>query len=262
MSTRKVVIIILSVLGGVMLLSCGVCGVVGFFFWRGASEHAESARCKSNLRLIALGFMNHHDQRGDLPPLYIADAQGRPLHSWRVLLLPYIEEHNLFRQIRLNEPWDSEYNRQFHSQMPPVYVCPSSPHPRESGLTSYFSVSGEGAPLEPLQVDTSDPQLILRYRSPTSFSSLVDGVSNQGIVFEATGYAVNWMEPVDITYELRFVQGEGQKGLGSPHPGGIVHMALGDTIILDLKPDTTVEQLRALLTRNDGKGMEVMWQTD
>jgi hypothetical protein len=259
MSSRKVVVVILSVVGGVLLLSCGACGVAGYFVWRSVDTVRQTARCKNNLRQIVLGIQNHHDQRGDLPPLYIADAQGRPLHSWRVLLLPYIEQHYLFEQIRLNEPWDSEHNRQFHSQMPSVYGCPSSPHPRESGLTSYFSISGEGAPLEPLTLESSDDQAIRRYGSPTSFASLSDGVSSQAMVFEATGYTVNWMEPVDVTFdELRISQSEDEKGFGSPNHGSIVQVAMGDGLVVALRPDTTIDELRAILTRNDGRGLEAV----
>jgi len=68
-------------------------------------------------------YRNHH---GDLPPAYSTDEQGNPLHSWRVLILPYFEDQNildLYNEIRLDEPWDSEWNSQFHERAPNIFIC-------------------------------------------------------------------------------------------------------------------------------------------
>jgi hypothetical protein len=260
MPANKTMIIILSVVGGFLLVCCLACCVGGFFVWRIYDQGRQQALCKSNLRNLVLGMQNHQDQRGDLPPLYIADPQGRPLHSWRVLLLPYMEQQLLFQQIRLNEPWDSEHNRQFHSQMPSFYLCPSSSHSRESGLTSYFSIAGEGAPLEPLTLMSLDDQAIRLYRSNTSLGSIQDGASNQIMVFEATGYSVNWMQPVDPTFEeLRMSAGGDEKGIGSHHAGAIANAAMGDGLIVTLRAGTPPHVLRSLLHREDGQVLDYEW---
>lgn len=109
---------------------------------------------------------------GKLPPAFTRDAEGKPLHSWRVLILPYLgeKEKALYEQIRLDEPWDSEWNRQFHAQMPVFYRSGSithwrvpDPDPlRETRLTviqgkeGLFNDSGEG--VDPAQFVQTDPE--------------------------------------------------------------------------------------------------------
>ena len=81
--------------------------------------------CSNNLRRIALGMLLYQHEHGTLPPAYTVDAEGKPLQSWRVLLLPYVGEEKLFAQIRLDEPWDSEHNRQFHDAPSPSINAPA-----------------------------------------------------------------------------------------------------------------------------------------
>ena len=94
----------------------------------GAGEATRRARCVNNLKQIGLAMYNYHDQYGCFPPAYTADEHGRPLHSWRVLLLPYLECEDLYDQLRLNEPWNSPYNQQVlkDSDVPSVFRCPSA----------------------------------------------------------------------------------------------------------------------------------------
>ena len=109
---------------------------------------------------------------GKLPPAFTRDAEGKPLHSWRVLILPYLgeKEKALYEKIRLDEPWDSEWNRQFHAQMPVFYRSGAithwrvpDPDPlRETRLTviqgkeGLFNDSGEG--VDPAQFVQTDPE--------------------------------------------------------------------------------------------------------
>ncbi|MBQ2850045.1 MAG: DUF1559 domain-containing protein, partial [Thermoguttaceae bacterium] len=91
------------------------------------SERGRRTICANNLEKVALGVQIYGDLNEVLPPAYTVDAEGRPLHSWRVLILPYLGEEAaaLYEQIRLDEPWDSEWNARFHSRAPDVFVCPS-----------------------------------------------------------------------------------------------------------------------------------------
>src|SRR5262249_21734482 len=65
----------------------------------------------NNLKQIALAMHSYHDTMGRFPPAIVRDKEGKPLYSWRVLLLPYLEQQNLYNQFKLDEPWDSEHNR-------------------------------------------------------------------------------------------------------------------------------------------------------
>src|SRR5262245_60656054 len=68
------------------------------------------ATCANNLRNISLALCQYHDIHGTFPPAYITDEDGRPMHSWRVLLLPYLDQHSVYRQYRFDEPWDGPNN--------------------------------------------------------------------------------------------------------------------------------------------------------
>src|SRR5947209_4748780 len=67
---------------------------------------------------------NYHDTHGQLPPAVVYGADGTPLYSWRVLILPYIEQQELYQQFHLDEPWDSPHNRALLPLMPRTYAAP------------------------------------------------------------------------------------------------------------------------------------------
>ena len=92
-------------------------------------QMASQKQCSNKILQLILALHTRADMYKEtyLPPLYTVDKNGKPLHSWRVLILPYIEQGDLYQKIRLNEPWDSEHNKQFHSQVPSLYQCPSNP---------------------------------------------------------------------------------------------------------------------------------------
>jgi len=75
-------------------------------------------KAKTNLKQIALAMHNYHDTYGTFPPHAIYSKDGKPLLSWRVMILPYIEQNNLYQQFHLDEPWDSEHNQKLMQQMP------------------------------------------------------------------------------------------------------------------------------------------------
>ena len=125
--------------------------------------------------LARIGFameLYRLEHGGKLPPAFTRDAEGKPLHSWRVLILPYLgeKEKALYEKIRLNEPWDSEWNRQFHAQMPVFYRSGTIRHWRtpdpdpvsETRLTvllgddGLFNDSGTG--VDPAQFVKEDPE--------------------------------------------------------------------------------------------------------
>src|SRR6185312_11489838 len=97
---------------------------------------------------IMIGLHQYHDAHGKLPPPAITDKAGKPLLSWRVALLPYLEQVALYNQFHLDEPWDSEHNRKLLPQMPKVYACtgnaPSVPYG-----TFYQAFVGKDCVFEP-----------------------------------------------------------------------------------------------------------------
>ncbi len=79
----------------------------------------------NNLKQIGLAMHNYESTFGTFPPAYIADkATGKPLLSWRVAILPFLEQDALYKQFHLDEPWDSAHNKTLIARMPPVYRSP------------------------------------------------------------------------------------------------------------------------------------------
>ena len=70
---------------------------------------------------------NYHDTYGTFPPAATTDGADKPLLSWRVAILPFLEQQPLYEQFHLDEPWDSPHNKTLIEQMPQVYAIPGSP---------------------------------------------------------------------------------------------------------------------------------------
>src|SRR5262249_35014844 len=108
----------------------------------GAREAARRMQCSNNLKHIGLALPNYHDDYRSLPPAYIADAEGRPMHSWRVLILPYLEQKSLYDKYDFSEPWNGPNNSKLHDQIIQAFCCPSRPGKQPRTETSYVVVRG------------------------------------------------------------------------------------------------------------------------
>ncbi|MFO7903538.1 MAG: DUF1559 domain-containing protein [Pirellulaceae bacterium] len=154
---------------------------------------------------ITLAMLIHERDHGALPPAYSVDEGGEPLHSWRVLLLPYLGQKELYEKIRLCEPWDSEYNRQFHEEAVQVYRCPSDPV-AAPGQTSYSVVVGPDVAFE------GGEGRKLKEFGPTS---------NDLILLVERATPVGWMDPTQeipqAVAESGFNNEAPASGIGSQH---------------------------------------------
>jgi len=99
--------------------------------------------CLDNIRSIVLAMLLYREQHGMFPPAFSVDSEDKPLQSWRVLILPQLGQQELYDRIRLDEPWDSEYNRQFHAADIPFYQCPGMIPSLQEGETSYIMVADQ-----------------------------------------------------------------------------------------------------------------------
>ncbi len=142
--------------------------------------------CENKLRQIQIALHSYHDQYRCLPPAYTVDAEGKPLHSWRTLLLPYLEQKELYDSIDLTKPWNHPVNQQAFQKSVSVYQC------------------GVGKNLTTYQVIQS-PQGCFYQATCRSFSKVTDPQNETVLVIEVpTDQAVPWMAPYD-TDEERFL---------------------------------------------------------
>ena len=90
-----------------------------------AREAARRMQCMNNLRQISLAVLNYEADYKCLPPACIPDKNGKPMHSWRVLILPYLERRDLYEQYKFDEPWNGPNNSKLLASRPRLYICPS-----------------------------------------------------------------------------------------------------------------------------------------
>ena len=140
------------------------------------------------LRRIAIATINYNDVYGRLPAQAVYDKNGKALLSWRVMLLPYLDQNELYKQFHLNEPWDSDHNKKLLAKMPDVYRSPRQDAKSiEEHRTYYQGFVGKGCFFE------GKKGLLF----PAEFS---DGTSNTIMIVEASS-AVPWTKPEDIPYD-------------------------------------------------------------
>lgn len=200
---------------------------------------AQKASCQNNLRWIALALSQYHDSHGSYPPAYIADADGVPMHSWRVLLLPYLDQKDLYKQYRFDEPWDGPNNSMLHNVRLKLFDCPSDIHAMTD--TSYVAVTG--------------PQTIWPGAKTTKMSDIKDGTSNTIMLVEVHNSGIHWMEPRDLDMSKMPMTVNSPTGLSisSGHPGGLANIALADGGVRAIGNNTSPKSLRAALTIAGGE---------
>jgi prepilin-type processing-associated H-X9-DG protein len=204
-----------------------------------AREAARRSQCVNNMKQMGLAFHNFHDANGGFPASAIVDKDGKPLLSWRVAILPFIEQQELYNKFKLDEPWDSPNNKALIAQMPNIYACPSSTVPPGQGLTTYKVFNGPGALLDEAQ--------------PTGINQITDGTSNTILVVESSSDPVPWTKPEDLPFAIAAQpQAPGALGIGSKHPGGFnALMADGSVKFIKLTVNRFV--LQALITKAGGE---------
>jgi type II secretory pathway pseudopilin PulG len=135
----------LATLGLRLLLAVGVLGILVLLVLpapRTSKEAARRMQCSNHLKQIGLALQNYHDDYGTLPPAYVADADGKPMHSWRVLILPYLGEKALYDRYNFSEPWNGPNNSKLHSEVSHVFRCPSRRFGQPNTETTYVAVTG------------------------------------------------------------------------------------------------------------------------
>jgi len=235
---------------GVVVLVCLV-GVLGsgtlvallLPAMQAAPEAARRTQCNNNLKNISLALQNYHDTYKTLPPAYIPDKDGKPMHSWRVLILPFMEQRALHERYNFDEPWNSPNNLAVTNTVIPVYTCPSclpSGDSAGSTETNYMVITGRGTVFDGTKA--------------ARFSDITDGTANTILLVEVVGTGINWAEPVDLDVgNMQFpnVTG-GSTSPDSHHPGGL-NAALCDGTVHFLSETMRHQVFDALITKGGGE---------
>jgi hypothetical protein len=224
-----------------------------------AEEQAQSAamfRSMNNLRQIGIAMHNFLDTYKAFPPAVVIGPDGRPWHSWRVLILPYLEQQALYQQYRFDEPWDGPNNSQLLDKMPAVYADPVY-GPPQGDFTNYAAVVGPGMAFRPegVKFDGQLPalfQAIGKRQGSTSISDFVDGTSNSLLVGSVSPEAkIPWTKPADIEVGEKFVGIGRPGGFAAPFEGpeGAAGMFLfADGAVRAIGANIQADLLRKLLT--------------
>lgn len=174
-----------------------------------------------DLRQIGLALVNFHDAYGAFPPGYVVDASGTPLYSWRVLILPFLGQQDLYDQFDLTKAWNDPVNMPLVHQMPDVYRRPGDL--KIMTMTGYVAASGPGSVLGGPQdiaqgyPDPADPRRV--FTSSIHLSDIIDGTSNTILVGEAgPKVRVPWTAPMDVDASLFRPVGD-PAGFASRVPG-------------------------------------------
>jgi len=235
--------------GAVGFLGCLVAGVLlRIVILPAISPPREAIRrslCASNLKQIALGMENYREKYGCFPPAYSVDKEGRPLHTWRVLLLPFIGEKALYDRLRLDEPWDSPHNQAVFDSVgaehgrggrtPDCYRCPADQGNRSE--TNYVMLVG--------------PNTISNGPGCVHLKDITDGPGKTICVVEVTGMGIRWYEPVDLDAEqMTYRINDPEVGGISSRHGPYAQVAMCDSSVRVLQDSIDPELVKGASTIN------------
>ncbi len=204
----------------------------------GSHPSGSRATCINNLKNIVLALQNYESRWGSFPPAYVADANGKPMHSWRVLILPQLDRIDLYRAYRFDEPWDGPNNRLLHAEMVDLFACPMDVRGPGDMHTSYVAVIGDRTAWPGARA-TSVAEIEAK-----------DGGDRTILLVETHDSGIHWMEPRDIQLDWCITAMDGplagsRAGThGNHEAGGVVGFVDGHVTFLDkYTPPATLESL-------------------
>jgi hypothetical protein len=210
-----------------------------------SSQNEQLAFSARNLNTIMLALHSYHNSAGHFPTAYAGWGFDRETSewyrhrrhlSWRVLLLPFLGEKELFDKFRLGQPWDSEHNKKLISQMPAVYRAPGSR--AGAGKTNYLGVVG--------------PNAAFTTKKPTTIIDMVDGTVQTMMVVETSDdAAVVWTRPSDFSADDE----KPMDALVGLRDGGFLTV-FADGATSFISEDAARDFLQSLFNRNDGEPLD------
>jgi hypothetical protein len=230
---RRDIICFAAVIGGIGLML-----LVGAFdtIFPGESRHRGRLPSANNLHMIGIAIHDYVNNHKCFPLAAIHSKEGEALLSWRVAILPYLDEDELYSEFHLDEPWDSPHNKPLLARIPKVYVPPNGKPPQP--FETYYQVFvGPGAAFED--------------KLPIDFKSFRGGPSRTILAIEAD-VAVPWTKPED----LEFIPDQPLPKWGGPSKYGAYCLYV-DGSVRQLPKETDEKVIRALITRSGGENLGI-----
>jgi prepilin-type processing-associated H-X9-DG protein len=229
----------LTMLAGLIAV-VATAGGSGAFDAKGDAEEAAKVRTAmqrtqsvNKLKQLALAMHNYHTVKGRFPPAAIYDKDGKALLSWRVILLPYLDEKKLGDEFRLDEAWDSEHNKKLLERMPKVFDVDLDG--KKPGETVYVGLVGEGA--------------VFDGKKGVRLQDITDGTSNT-ILFVESARPVPWTKPEDLPFDAA-------KPLPKFRRLGVgFNAAFCDGSVRFISASVPQKTLNALITRSGGEKLD------
>lgn len=214
----------------------------GFLF---APQRRGPNQCNRHLKQIGIALHNYHDTYGSLPPASTRGPDGELWHSWRVLILPFLDEPSkkLFARYRFSEPWNGPSNRYLLNERPEVFECHAAKGKISTRHTSYLAVIGD--------------ETVWPGTRTINFRDVCDGLSNTILIVETQDAGIPWIAPDDLMIAEALMPPSSKPGRrpSSFHEGGgRVLMGDGASRFVSTSLDPAI--WRSLLTRDGGEDLK------
>ena len=218
--------------------------VLGTWLYYGVLDAREAARrawCNNQFKQVGLAMHNYRQEHGSFPPAYWPDRDGKPMHSWRVLLLPFMEGDESFARYKLDEAWNGPHNSAvadviMHPEDPgmgPVYRCPSDCGAGKYDSSKFLFVG---------------PHAAFPGSRPAKSGDFAKGLSYTALGGEMSASGIHWMEPKDLNVEeMSFkINDKDRVGLRSNHGHG-ANIVMADGSVRWVSDKTDPRYVKALI---------------
>lgn len=224
-----IVVIVCAVLLVIGLFCAGILAALLLPAVSAARDAARNTQVMNQMKSIGVAVHNYDGAYNQLPPPFATDSSGTPIHSWRVTLLPFIEEQARWEQWNQNEPWDSATNTQLQHPMPSEYQSLFDSDP-SSVETHVFTVR--------------DPNSMMPGDKNMKFNDATDGMHNTILAVYLPQRTVNWASPSDVTLQ------ELQSAIANATPRQSVVLLMADGSVRRVASPIDPLQVEAMVTRS------------
>ena len=226
-------------------VASGICviGLIALLFpaVQSSRESARLSTCQNNLQQLGLALSNYHEAYGTFPPAYIPDETGRPAHSWRVLILPFLDQSRMYDAYDFDKPWNHADNLAVTKKTPQVFRCPSAPPDDQVNATHYVYVTG--------------PDTCFDGAEGIRLQDITDGQSQTILVVETHQSSISWNEPRDLEVSRwKRIGVPSTVSSTSDHVAGF-HVVLADGSVRFIRQPIAPGAFKAMTTPRGGENL-------